>query len=146
MASDGARTEGASAALTLSSVGLALQALAGILALWFGYWSWYGYGPFPMGPWMMGAYYGAPPAYGPHPLYAPYLVLYAALAAIVLAVGAIGVALMGGHRSEGSRVRAGAILVIVAAVIAFPTMFGFIVGSLLMLIGGVLGLVEVHSI
>ncbi len=131
---------GASAALVISSVGLALQALAGILALW--YWSWYRRGPFFMGPWMMGGYYGAPPGYGPRPIYAPYPVLYAALVAVVLVLGAIGVAMMGSDQPERSRI--GAVLTIVAAVIAFPTMFGLIVGSLLMLIGGVLGLVELR--
>jgi len=133
--------EGRSAALVLSAVGLAFQALAGSFALAFsalwlgrGYRYGYGYGYrgfYMMGPWMMG-YFG-------YPIY-PYTALYAALVAVVIAVGLAGVALMASRDRE--RRMAGSVLVIVASVIAFPTMFGFIVGSLLMLVGGLLGLLE----
>jgi hypothetical protein len=129
--------EGQSAALVLSAVGLAFQALAGSLALafsalWLGRGYWYGYrGFYMMGPGMMG-YFG-------YPFY-PYTALYAALVAVVIAVGLAGVALMASRDRE--RRMAGSVLVIVASVIAFPTMFGFIVGSLLMLVGGLLGLLE----
>lgn len=58
----------------------------------------------------------------------------------MIAVGLAGVALMASRDRE--RRMAGSVLVIVASVIAFPTMFGFIVGSLLMLVGGLLGLLE----
>lgn len=123
---------GPSAALALSAIGLALQVVAGYFAFafrpWYGFWY--------MGPWMMGRYYGGPYAYYGAP-YFPALV-YVALVAVVIALGLTGVLLMAGRGAE--RVRAGSVLVIVAAVIAFPTMFGFIVGSLLILVGGLLGL------
>jgi hypothetical protein len=121
----------------LSVVGLAFQALAGSFALafsalWLGRGYWYGYrGFYMMGPGMMG-YFG-------YPFY-PYTALHATLVAVVIAVGLAGVALMASRDRE--RRMAGSVLVIVASVIAFPTMFGFIVGSLLMLVGGLLGLLE----
>lgn len=45
------------------------------------------------------------------------------------------------NTADLSRVRTGSTLVLVASIIAFPTMFGFILGSLLMLVGSILGLI-----
>ena len=121
------------AAFTLSLIGLALQAVGAIL---FAYVVFYGWGSgfwgpgMTMGPWMMmgGPWFGGA-------LGSPLSSLFAVA---VIALGVLGVFWM--NASELSRVRTGSTLVLVASIIAFPTMFGFMIGSLLMLIGGILGL------
>jgi hypothetical protein len=64
--------------------------------------------------------------------------LWLVAGAAVLAVGALGVVWMYDVRPE--RVHVGAVLVLLAAVLAFPTMWGFMVGSLLMFVAAILGL------
>jgi len=59
-------------------------------------------------------------------------------AAIVIALGIYGAMLM--NSTQIGRVRMGATLVLVASIIAFPTMWGFMIGSLLMFVGSLLGL------
>lgn len=121
------------AAFTLSLIGLALQAAGGIL---FAYVVFYGWGTgfwgsgMMMGPWMMmgGPWFGGA-------LWSPLSSLFAV---VVIALGVLGIFWM--NASELSMVRTGSTLVLVASIIAFPTMFGFMIGSLLMLIGGILGL------
>ncbi len=121
------------AAFTLSFVGLALQVI-GVLffAYWmFGAWStgfWWWRGMM-MSPWMMVGYW--PIGFG-------WLLLATALSVVVIGLGVAGVLWM--KSAELSRVRTGSTLVLVASIIAFPTGFGFIIGSLLMFIGGILGL------
>lgn len=85
-----------------------------------------------MGPWMM---FGGPWISG---FYSNWFPFFAILAGVVIVLGLFGVLWM--NTTFLSRVRTGSILVLIAAVIAFPTMFGFMIGSLLMLIGSVLGL------
>ncbi|MDG7008278.1 MAG: hypothetical protein JRN06_08530 [Nitrososphaerota archaeon] len=121
------------AAFTLSLVGLVLQGLG---AAFFAYGSLYwrdgstiGY-PM-MGPWTL---FGGP-WFGGF-FWSPF---FALLAAVVIALGVLGVIWMNG--TNVSKVRTGSVLVLVASIIAFPTMFGFMIGSLLMLIGSILGLV-----
>jgi len=63
---------------------------------------------------------------------------FAVLAGIEIALGVLGVLWM--NTANFSRVRTGSVFVLVASIIAFPTMFGFMIGSLLMLIGSILGL------
>jgi len=118
------------AALTISIIGLALQALG---AMFFTSMMLYGWGflwgrSMMMGPWMMGGWPGAF-------LWAPIFVVFTVA---VVAIGVMGVVWM--NSSSLSRVRTGSTLVLVTAVISFPTMFGLVIGSLLMLIGGILGL------
>jgi hypothetical protein len=80
---------------------------------------------------MMGSYY--PAGFG--------LMAGAWFVSIVLAIalGVIGVIWLS-WGNLGYRVTVGSILVIIAAVIAFPTMLGFGIGSVLLLVGGILGL------
>lgn len=121
------------AAFTISLIGLALQTVG---AMFFAYAMLYGWGSgfwgpgMMMGPWMMmgGPWFGGA-------LWSPLSSLFAVA---VIALGVLGVFWM--HASESSKVRTGSTLVLVASIIAFPTMFGFMIGSLLMLLGGVLGL------
>ncbi|MBI3859306.1 MAG: hypothetical protein HY296_03570 [Thaumarchaeota archaeon] len=122
------------AAFTLSTVGLALQALGGLLLVYaLSYSSAHGfYGPGMMGPWMM---FGGPWMFG---FFSYWFPLIAVLAGIEITLGVLGVKWM--NTANLSRVRTGSVFVLVASIIAFPTMFGFMIGSLLMLIGSVLGL------
>ncbi len=64
--------------------------------------------------------------------------LIVVLAGIEITLGVLGVLWM--NTTNLNRVRTGSVLVLIASIIAFPTMFGFMIGSLLMLIGSILGL------
>lgn len=121
------------AAFTLSLVGLILQVVG---ALFFTSMMFYGWGGFwgpgmMMGPWgmMMGGPWSAGFGWWP---------LASVLSVAVVALGVIGTLWI--NTAELGRVRTGSTLVLVASIIAFPTMFGFVVGSLLMLVGAILGL------
>jgi hypothetical protein len=124
----GSAAEKPVAAFTLALVGLVLQGLGAILVVYMiafwrsGYW-WSGT---MMGPGMMGPWSGF------------LWPLAAALAAAVIGLGIVGVSWL--NSAELNKVRDGSVLVLVASVIALPTMFGLIVGSLLMFVGGILGL------
>ena len=119
------------AAFTISLIGLALQIVGAIfIASIVGYlpnplWGWHGM----MMPWMMWSWWY------PAPL---WFAVLAVLTALVIILGAIGVLWL--NTTDLKRVREGATLVLIASLIAFPTMFGFAIGSLLMFIGGLLGL------
>ncbi len=65
----------------------------------------------------------------------PFLAIFGGLEIVL---GVLGVLWM--NTRNLSKIRTGSTLVLVASIIAFPTMFGFMVGSLLMLIGSILGL------
>lgn len=65
------------------------------------------------------------------------------IVAFAIGIGAIGVFMV--NSSEVNSVRTGSVLVLVAAVLAFPSVWGFIAGSLLMLVGGILGLTWLPS-
>lgn len=72
-------------------------------------------------------------------MYGPsYLFPLFTIVVVVMILGVLGVIWM--NSINLSRVRAGSIMVLIASLIAFPTMFGFMIGSLLMLIGSTLGL------
>ncbi len=121
------------AAFALSTAGLAFQVLGGLMFAYFvSYLPSYGFGFGMMGPWMM---FGWPRMAGYFSYWLPVLAVLS-VAEITLAV--IGVVWM--NTTALSRVRTGSVLVLVASIIAFPTMFGFMVGSLLMLVGSILGL------
>ncbi len=118
-------------AFTLALIGLVLQMLAAVFlasAMFYG-WTSGSWGPGMMGPWMMVGAWSAGFFWFP---------LLVALTAMVIGLGLLGALWM--NTSDLSRLRTGSTLVLVASVIASPTMFGFMVGSLLMLIGGILGL------
>lgn len=120
------------AAFILSLIGLALQAVGATFSTYvmFYGWSFGSWGPgMMMGPWMMG---------GPWSAGFPWSPFSAVFAVAVIALGVMGVLWM--NTTDLSRVRTGSTLVLIASIIAFPTMFGFFLGSLLMLIGGILGL------
>lgn len=83
-----------------------------------------------MGPWMMiGGPWSAGFGRWPLPL---------VLSIAVVALGVMGTLWI--NTAELGRVRTGSTLVLAASIIAFPAMFGFVVGSLLMLVGAILGL------
>ncbi|MDV3277879.1 MAG: hypothetical protein LYZ69_05370 [Nitrososphaerales archaeon] len=121
-------------AFTLSLLGLVFQALGGLMVAYASaYWPSYGFfGPGMMGPWMM---FGGPWMFGSYTYWFP---LFVVVAAAEIALGVLGVLWM--NSASLSKVRTGSTLVLVASIIAFPTMFGFMIGSLLMLVGSVLGL------
>jgi len=59
-------------------------------------------------------------------------------AVAIVALGFYGALLM--NSSSLARVRMGSTLVLIASIIAFPTMWGFLIGSLLMFVSSLLGL------
>ncbi|MBI2185429.1 MAG: hypothetical protein HYU39_10795 [Thaumarchaeota archaeon] len=121
------------AAFTLSLIGLTLQAVG---ATFFAYAVFYGWGSgssgpgMMMGPWVM---MGDPWSAGL--LWSPFSAVFAI---VVIVLGVLGILWM--NTRDLGRVRTGSTLVLIASIIAFPTMFGFMLGSLLMLIGSILGL------
>lgn len=127
------------AAFTLSLIGVVIQAIGAVFAASAAFATIYwGGGRFVgpammgggmMGPWMM----GGPWSFGFG--WSPFSFSFSALS---ITLGMIGVLWL--NTSDIGRVRTGATLVLVASIIAFPTMFGFIIGSLLMLIGSIVGL------
>ncbi|MGC8593721.1 MAG: hypothetical protein ACP5LF_05500 [Nitrososphaeria archaeon] len=116
-------------ALTLSLIGVAFQAFAWIFLMLFrGFWFARAYA-YP-GPYMGMMYFSA---YG-----FSWFPFYTFLGFIVLALGITGIWLL--SSGEKDKATVGSVLIIAGSVMAFPTMFGFMVGSLLMLIGGIMGL------
>jgi len=123
-------------------VGAALQLVA---FLFFAYMSAYfssvtdgftSFGPWMMMRWMMG--YPQNSRYGVG-------VIWLILAVVVVGLGTYGAITM--NSSNLARVRMGSTLVLIASIISFPTMWGFLIGSLLMFVGSLLGLTWVppHS-
>jgi hypothetical protein len=76
-------------------------------------------------------------------IYGPFIFVWSAsfimMGLILIAVGIIGIYFM--KSGERRRVSVGGLLLIVASVFAFPTMFGFFLGSFLMFVGGILAIV-----
>jgi hypothetical protein len=102
----------------------------------------FGYGSMMGG--MMGGYYsgtGMMNGYSPWGMsgWGVYTWLWIPLIVASIAVAAFGVFMM--NSSRLGNIRIGSVLVLVAAVLAFPTAFGFVVGSLLLLLGGIFGLI-----
>lgn len=128
------------AAYMLALVGVALQGIAALFVIYMvAFFStsvstWREINPEHMMPWMMGRWMGGYP-YTYHPLWS---LLWLISAVIVIALGVYGAVLM--NSTHVGRVRMGATLVLVASIIAFPTMWGFMIGSLLMFVGSILGL------
>jgi hypothetical protein len=84
-----------------------------------------------MGPWMMHHFDAYPPSY-------IWVSVWIGVIISVVGLGAYGAFLM--NSTDIENVRTGATLVLVASVVAFPTMWGFLIGSLLMFIASLLGL------
>lgn len=61
------------------------------------------------------------------------------VAIILLGLELIGVIMM--YSSDVSKVRIGSTIVLVTSLLAYPTLWGFFVGSILSLIGSILGLI-----
>lgn len=62
--------------------------------------------------------------------------------AVALVLGVLGLVWM--NSSSLGKVRNGSMLLLVVAVVAFPTMWGFWVGSILMFVGAVMGLTTIQ--
>lgn len=60
------------------------------------------------------------------------------IASILLGLELVGVILV--YSSDVSRVRIGSTIVLVTSLLAYPTLWGFFIGSILSLIGSILGL------
>jgi len=124
----------AARALVLAGVavqGVALFLLLMLLAFFSPFYSGFqGYGPWMLVSWMIGH------AFSNNAVWALMLVISAF---VVVGLGVYGAFMM--NSSDVVRVRLGATLVLVAAVVAFSTMWGFLIGSMLMLVGGALGFV-----
>lgn len=124
------------AAFTLSVIGLALHAIAAVYlvsATIYGSSFWGGgmfAGPTMMGPWMM---MGGPWFFG-----FGWLPFTAVFGVLIIVLGVLGTVWL--NTSDLRKIRSGATLVLITSIIAFPTMFGFMIGSLLMFIGSLVGL------
>ncbi len=66
--------------------------------------------------------------------------VWAILAVAILAMGALGLSLAKSEEREGARM--GYVLILIFSIIAFPLLWGFVVGSVLAFIGGIVGLLE----
>lgn len=128
------------AAYTLSTVGAALQAVAALFVIYMlSFFStvvsnWREVHPERMMPWMMGHWLSGYP-YTYHPLWG---IIWLISTVVIVALSFYGALMM--NSSSLARVRMGSTLVLIASIIAFPTMWGFMIGSLLMFVGSLLGL------
>jgi len=128
------------AAYTLSMVGAALQAIAGLFLIYrLAFFSAVSptlreLHPDRMMPWMMGQWMTGYP-YTNHPLLG---IIWLAAAVVIVALSFYGALMM--NNSNLASVRMGSTLVLIASIIALPTMWGFMIGSLLMFVGSLLGL------
>ncbi|MFQ6073702.1 MAG: hypothetical protein ACE5KC_00645 [Candidatus Bathyarchaeia archaeon] len=121
-------------AYVLAATGVALQLVAAIVlvyAVFFQSFSEEWWGHRMMGPWMMHDW-------GGHSFSYIWVSVWIGIMVAVIGLGAYGAILM--NNADIDNIRTGATLVLVAAVVAFPTMWGFFIGSLLMFIGSLLGL------
>ncbi|MDP7983136.1 MAG: hypothetical protein ACP5G6_06860 [Conexivisphaera sp.] len=62
------------------------------------------------------------------------------LSVAVLAIGGIGLSIAASE--DPARAKTGYVLLILYSIVAFPVFWGFIVGSILTFVGGIVGLVE----
>ncbi|MCL4343592.1 MAG: hypothetical protein M1291_01340 [Thaumarchaeota archaeon] len=61
------------------------------------------------------------------------------LGLIFIALGLAGIAFL--NTGKRARVTAGGMLLIISSIFAFPTLFGFFIGSALMFVGGILAII-----
>ncbi len=94
---------------------------------------------------MMGGYYGGMMGWYNSPGMMSGWVggIWLLVASLIIVLGAIGVLKL--RSSSRSTVTTGSILVLIVALIAYPTMWGFFAGSLLMAAGGIVGLATTSS-
>jgi hypothetical protein len=128
----------------LSLVGVIVSAVAALIIgmAGSGMFETYGYGSM-MGR-MMGGYdsgTGMMNGYSPWGMsgWGVYTWLWLPLIRASIVAAAFGVFMM--NSSRLGDIRIGSVLVLVAVVLTFPTAFGFVVGSFLLVLGGVLGLI-----
>lgn len=93
---------------------------------------------------MMGGYYGSTGMMSGYSstgmaFWGGFAWMWAAFLIVSMGIAGFGVYLMSSSRLNDLRM--GSVLVLLGAVLAFPTMFGLVVGSLLMGLGGILGLI-----
>jgi hypothetical protein len=128
------------AAYTLALVGAILQAVATLFILVMVVFAfqiataWQELVPERLMPWMMGHWLTGYP-FTTHPVWAT---LWIASAIIISGLSFYGAVMM--NSTGVRRVRTGATIVLIISIIALPTMWGFMIGSLLMFIGSILGL------
>jgi hypothetical protein len=135
--------ERATVPFALSLIGLTISAVAALIVgiAGSGMFGTFGYGSMMGG--MMGGYYsgtGMMNGYSPWGMssWGSFTWIWVPILIVSIAVAAFGVSMMNSSRIEN--VRMGSVLVLVAAILSFPTVFGFVVGSVLMVIGAILGL------
>ncbi|MCP8308113.1 MAG: DUF4064 domain-containing protein [archaeon] len=126
-----ATEERPTAAFTLSIIGVAFQFVAGLFLVFVMFTFPYTINNGHTGPGMMMPVMMFSPVFG-------FGIFWLILAILIIAIGLYGALLM--NSSDLSRVRTGSTLVLIASILAFPVVWGFIVGSLLMFIGSILGL------
>ncbi len=127
----------------MSLVGLVIFAIAALIVVTAGSGMLGAFGSGTVMGGMMGGYYsgtGMMNGYSPWGMsgWGGFTWIWVPILAIAMGIGVLGVYFM--NSVEVSNVRMGSVLVLVASVLAFPTAFGFIAGSLLMIIGAILGL------
>jgi hypothetical protein len=132
------------AAFTLSLVGVVVQGVAAFVigAAALGMFQTFGTNGLMGG--MMGQYYSS--GSGMMGTYSPWMMsawgaftwLWVPILVVTIGTGIVGVFMM--DRSDVNSVRTGSVLVLVASIVAFPSAWGFIAGSVLMLVGSILGL------
>jgi hypothetical protein len=121
-------------------IGVAFQAIATLFVVYMAAFftavrsGWQDLTPDWMAPWGMGHWMSGRP-FTNHPILG---FIWVILALVVIGLGAYGALLM--NSSRIGKVRTGSTLVLIVSLIAFPTMWGFMIGSLLMFIGSLLGL------
>ena len=133
---------------TLSLAGLAVQLVSAAIigTMFFLAPTFFGYGTcMPFGG-MMGGYCDAKfgPGYsmfGSNELGVAYIVFWLISIALVGVLGISGLVLM--RSSSRTRIVTGSIVMIIAAALAFPTMWGFGLGSIFMVAGGVISALNI---
>ncbi|MFQ5837650.1 MAG: hypothetical protein ACE5HJ_02570 [Thermoplasmata archaeon] len=68
-----------------------------------------------------------------------WFLLWVVAGLIIVALGVVGVSMM--NSASVDRVRVGSVIILLVAILGFPTFWGFVIGSLLMFVGAILGLV-----
>lgn len=140
-------TDRASVPFALWLAGLLVSAVSALVieVAGLGMFGRFGYGSMMGG--MMGGYTGGGMMSGYSPWmmssWGAYTWVWIPLVVASIALAAVGVFTI--YSSRLNDVRAGSVLVLVAAVLAFPTAFGFVIGSLLLGLGGILGLIWLPS-
>lgn len=120
-----------SSVFTLALVGVAFEAL-GLLMLGFGIIP-FGLGMMGNYGGMMGGYYGGTTAFA-----AWWIAIWLIAGLLAIGLGIYGLKLV--SSSSVQSVRTGSVLFLVSAVIAFPTMWGLLIGSALLFIASIIGL------